>query len=286
MCVWAAQCAARCSTADRWAEMNGLQRFLGHFTTVTRHRHRVIAHCAKAGILWQGLFHDLSKYSPTEFIPGVLYYQGTRSPNERERELFGYSQNGSIDKPLWDKINQIYATVLKNCIFATAESENAMPYPNTILNIGSSGDSVRYIQSRINTIHGAIPYIPKLTVDGLYGSATANAVGRLQRVFGLTETATVNESTHLLVNYIYAAVINGCLPSGARAAFAKSEVVREIKVSELKDIMRQNGINVGSGPIFGIKSRRALADWQSSRGLEPTGLPDKATRSELLKNKM
>ena len=215
-----------------------------------------------------------------------IFGSATASAVNAFAELFGYSQNGSIDKPLWDKINQIYATVLKNCIFATAESENAMPYPNTILNIGSSGDSVRYIQSRINTIHGAIPYIPQLTVDGLYGSATANAVGRLQRVFGLTETATVNESTHLLVNYIYAAVINGCLPSGARAAFAKSEAVREIKVSELKDIMRQNGINVGSGPIFGIKSRRALADWQSSRGLEPTGLPDKATRSELLKNKM
>ena len=63
-----------------------------HFYTITKHRHRVIAHCFKAGIGWQGLFHDLSKYSPTEFIPGAKYYQGSRSPNERERELFGYSQ--------------------------------------------------------------------------------------------------------------------------------------------------------------------------------------------------
>lgn len=62
-----------------------------HLATVTRHRHRVIAHCFRAGIGWQGLFHDLSKYAPTELIPGVKYYQGTRSPNERERELFGYS---------------------------------------------------------------------------------------------------------------------------------------------------------------------------------------------------
>ena len=62
-----------------------------HFRTITKHRHTVIRHCFKAGIGWQGLFHDLSKYTPTEFIPGVKYYQGTRSPNERERELFGYS---------------------------------------------------------------------------------------------------------------------------------------------------------------------------------------------------
>jgi hypothetical protein len=50
----------------------------------------VIIHCFKAGIGFQGLFHDLSKYSPTEFIPGARYYLGTRSPNEKERELFGY----------------------------------------------------------------------------------------------------------------------------------------------------------------------------------------------------
>ncbi len=63
-----------------------------HFITITKHRHRVIKHCAKAGILWQGLRHDLSKYSPTEFIPGAKYYLGTRSPNEVERENHGYSK--------------------------------------------------------------------------------------------------------------------------------------------------------------------------------------------------
>lgn len=62
-----------------------------HFCTITKHRHKVIAHCFKAGIGWQGLFHDLSKYTPTEFSAGAKYYQGNRSPNEKERELFGYS---------------------------------------------------------------------------------------------------------------------------------------------------------------------------------------------------
>ena len=34
---------------------------LHHFITITRHRHRVIAHCFRVGIGWQGLWHDLSK---------------------------------------------------------------------------------------------------------------------------------------------------------------------------------------------------------------------------------
>ena len=62
-----------------------------HFRTITKHRHKVIAHCYKAGILFQGLFHDLSKYSPTEFKVGAKYYTGVKSPNEGERADRGYS---------------------------------------------------------------------------------------------------------------------------------------------------------------------------------------------------
>ncbi len=62
-----------------------------HFKTITKHRHKVITHCFKVGIGFQGLFHDLTKYSFVEFVPGAKYYQGNRSPNEQERELFGYS---------------------------------------------------------------------------------------------------------------------------------------------------------------------------------------------------
>lgn len=62
-----------------------------HFITITKHRHRVIINCFKAGIGFQGLFHDLSKYSLTEFIPGAKYYMGIKSPNETERNEFGYS---------------------------------------------------------------------------------------------------------------------------------------------------------------------------------------------------
>lgn len=68
-----------------------LKKIIGHFRTITRHRHTVIAHSRRAGILFQGLRHDLSKYSLTEFIPGARFYCGDKSPNEEERALYGYS---------------------------------------------------------------------------------------------------------------------------------------------------------------------------------------------------
>lgn len=63
----------------------------GHFKTISRHKLRVMQYCFACGLYQQGLAHDLSKYSPTEFIPGCKYYLGVRSPNDGERQAKGYS---------------------------------------------------------------------------------------------------------------------------------------------------------------------------------------------------
>ena len=63
----------------------------GHFCTITRHKILVMRHCFRVGLYKQGMLHDLSKYSPSEFWIGCKYYQGTRSPNNAEREETGCS---------------------------------------------------------------------------------------------------------------------------------------------------------------------------------------------------
>ena len=62
-----------------------------HFHTITEHKIMVAKHCFKVGMYWQGLTHDLSKYTLSEFWQGCKYYQGYRSPNNAEREDKGYS---------------------------------------------------------------------------------------------------------------------------------------------------------------------------------------------------
>lgn len=62
-----------------------------HFKTITYHKWLVLKGCFAVGLYRQGLCHDLSKYMPSEFWVGVKYYQGTRSPNNAEREDIGYS---------------------------------------------------------------------------------------------------------------------------------------------------------------------------------------------------
>lgn len=68
-----------------------IMKLWGHFSTVNRHRFKVMCLCFKCGLFIQGLTHDLSKYSYEEFIPGVRYYQGYRSPITAERLDKGYS---------------------------------------------------------------------------------------------------------------------------------------------------------------------------------------------------
>ncbi len=62
-----------------------------HFKTITYHKWLVMKGCFQIGLYWQGITHDLSKYSPTEFLTGVRYFQGDRSPNDAERRDKGYS---------------------------------------------------------------------------------------------------------------------------------------------------------------------------------------------------
>lgn len=64
---------------------------LQHLRTINHHKKLVMEHCFKVGLYRQGLLHDLSKYMPSEFLPGCRYYQGNRSPNNAQREAVGYS---------------------------------------------------------------------------------------------------------------------------------------------------------------------------------------------------
>jgi len=69
-----------------------IKNIVRHFMTITKHKWFVFRFCVKAGIPWRGVVHDLSKYSPTEFLESVKYYQGNRSPIDKCREVNGYSE--------------------------------------------------------------------------------------------------------------------------------------------------------------------------------------------------
>ena len=74
-----------------YIEKNFAQRFFGHLGTVLKHKRYVCRACFKMGLIRQGLFHDLSKFSLTEFVPSVKYFSGRLSPNAVDRKINGAS---------------------------------------------------------------------------------------------------------------------------------------------------------------------------------------------------
>jgi hypothetical protein len=67
-----------------------MKTLIKHLKTVHKHRKYVREACFKMGLVWQGLTHDLSKYSITE-LSMCKYYTGKGSPHQVAREKLGYS---------------------------------------------------------------------------------------------------------------------------------------------------------------------------------------------------
>ena len=90
----------------------------------------------------------------------------------------------------------------------TAQSISGVPssWPGYDLTIGSSGEKVRQMQSQLNRIAQNYPAIPKLSVDGIYGPATAEAVRTFQRIFDLPQTGVVDYPTWYSISNIYVGV--------------------------------------------------------------------------------
>lgn len=69
-----------------------MSKFFGHLKTILRHKYEVFRLMRECGRGWQGFWHDMSKFSPTEFIESVKYYQGVQSPINVARDIQGYSK--------------------------------------------------------------------------------------------------------------------------------------------------------------------------------------------------
>lgn len=68
-----------------------MNRYWAHFKTIIKHKIEVGKICFKFKLYKQGLLHDLSKFSLTEFMPSAKYFQGTVSPIDKEKMEKGYS---------------------------------------------------------------------------------------------------------------------------------------------------------------------------------------------------
>ena len=116
------------------------------------------------------------------------------------QKQFNLTADGVVGRQTWYKISYIYVSV-KDLAELTSEGETASgtlsngTWNGTVLRTGSTGSAVEQVQFWLNTLAQYESAIPSVTVDGVYGTATANAVRAFQRRYGLTVDGVVGQAT-------------------------------------------------------------------------------------------
>ena len=118
---------------------------------------------------------------------------------------WGSKYLGDQGKTPYEILTHFYGTDIE---LVTAEQVAGSPasYPGYDLIVGSTGDEVSTIQEQLNRIARNYPLIPKVAVDGVYGSTTQEAVKVFQQIFNLPQTGVVDYATWYRISDIYVGV--------------------------------------------------------------------------------
>ena len=96
-----------------------MSKYVKHFTIITKHKYYVMVECFKRGLYWQGIVHDLSKYSIAEFMPSAKYFQGDSTPVAKMKAELGYApswlHHKGRNKHHWEYWTDFYDGVQKPC---------------------------------------------------------------------------------------------------------------------------------------------------------------------------
>lgn len=64
---------------------------------ILRHKWFVFVQCAKRGILWRGLMHDMSKFLPSEWMPYANFFYGAKPQKRDESGYYKPTDTGDAE---------------------------------------------------------------------------------------------------------------------------------------------------------------------------------------------
>ena len=169
-------------------------------------------------------------------------------------------------------------------------------YPGTALKLGSSGNSVKTIQTQLNRIAKNYPAIPISPTDGYFNDTTEKAVKTFQKIFNLTQDGIVGKGTWYKISQIYVGVKNLAeLDSeGEKLPIEPTPPSYILKIGSKGDgvkilqyFLNSIGLFYDTIPplkidgIFGNGTKNAVEAFQKTFGLDIDGIVGKATWRKL-----
>ena len=224
-------------------------------------------------------------------VDGIFGRKMTETVKKFQKQ-FNLTADGVVGRQTWYKISYIYVSV-KDLAELTSEGETASgtlsdgSWGGTTLRQGSTGSAVEQVQFWLNTLAQYDSAIPSVTVDGVYGTGTANAVRAFQRRYGLTVDGVAGQNTW---NELYDEFRSIQSDNGAPNAYpgtplrqgASGQNVRLIQFwLKIARTVYSSLNNVTVDGKFGAATTAAVKKFQSYFGLTSDGVVGRATWTKL-----
>ena len=211
----------------------------------------------------QVMLNRISQSYPA--IPKVPTVDGifgarTEASVRKFQDVFNLNPDGIVGSATWYSLVRIYVAVTR---LAELRSQGQRFYANSWahepIEQGDRGIKVEHLQYMLSVLSEYIPEMLPVTVDGIYGSNTRNAVLAAQRRFGLPQTGEVDfdtwdeiydqyagiENTSLrdITDFPYTAAVAGVAP---RSRYANTTTLRQFPGRDLRagnqDPVRQEAV--------------------------------------------
>ncbi len=233
---------------------------------------------------WLNTLAQYDSAIPSVTVDGV-FGSGTAAAVRAFQRQNGLTVDGVVGPATWTELYDEFRSI---------QSDNGTPnaYPGIVLRQGSSGQNVRLVQFWLKIARTVYSSLNNVTVDGVFGSATAAAVRRFQSYFGLTSDGVVGRTTWNKLYEVYNDIANDLLSASLRPGEypgvlrngSTGTAVRELQFYLYLLSAYENSIpSVSIDGRFGTATETAVRAYQRFAGLTVDGVVGRATWDSLYK---
>ncbi|MBR2354372.1 MAG: peptidoglycan-binding protein [Clostridia bacterium] len=222
---------------------------------------------------------------PKIALPDGVFSFDTEAAVRRFQEVFSLPADGIVGKSTWYAIQFIYNAVkrLNELDSEGITLDEVTDQYEGELSLGAQGVEVQNVQYLLSYLSAFYNEIPPLTVDGIYGSSTENAVRAAQALFDLPMTGSVDFDTWDVLYRTYLGFLETIpfryvegnilpYPGVPLRIGSEDDSVRVLQeylnfIARFDDRIPETGVT----GYFGERTRGAVIAFQEAEGIPPSG---------------